>query len=495
MLSCSMVLDLHRETILQRRNVVGSAVGLKYVNGQPTSQPAILVFVQNKISKRNVISSFSAAELVPPSIDGIPTDVIEVGDIVKQQYRTRSRPIRPGYSCGHPAVTVGTIGGLFTDRDGDNVILSNCHILANENRAAIGDPIFQPGLADHFTNTKFVGWPDPIEKLPYFATLKKFVKLGATNNLQDSAIAKIHEKFVSQGLIDVLYPDINRALTGVGSPVVGMDVQKFGRTTGHTAGKIIGLGASFTIAYDFGMARFDDCLVLSGMSNGGDSGSLILDTHMRAVGLLFAGSDKVTIANDIKYPVAEYGLQLWGQPPKEVIGISDPGWSQIVGSGSISQVPNGFSISAAANNYCFLEKSVGRFNSARVTVNTGSDLSATWGPGLVVQWPSGIVKVNLRGDRYGGYYNTNANIGLGAVLPNTNYVLRIRRTTTTILGEIQGPLGWTTVVEVPNNLLPGNPKCVRIGKTGELGNSANHSDPGASGTSTYTDIIVNSIKG
>ena len=52
-----------------------------------------------------------------------------------------------GVSTGHPAITAGTIGARVTD--GTNVFaLSNNHIYANSNNAAIGDSALQPGSID-----------------------------------------------------------------------------------------------------------------------------------------------------------------------------------------------------------------------------------------------------------------------------------------------------------------------------------------------------------
>ena len=47
------------------------------------------------------------------------------------------------------------------------------------------------------------------------------------------------------------------------------------------------------------MAEFTDQIVTRAMSQGGDSGSAVLDMNKNLVGLLFAGSDTVTILNPI----------------------------------------------------------------------------------------------------------------------------------------------------------------------------------------------------
>ena len=117
--------QLHEKALMKKNGVVGTGVGEKWVQGKPTGQSAILVFVQRKFSQRGVISKFSAKDMVPTEIDGIPTDVIEVGIIKKQSgFRAKVRPIKPGYSIGHGNITAGTTGGIFTDKDGDAVFIA-----------------------------------------------------------------------------------------------------------------------------------------------------------------------------------------------------------------------------------------------------------------------------------------------------------------------------------------------------------------------------------
>ena len=57
------------------------------------------------------------------------------------------RPLRPGLSVAHPSVTAGTLGG-FVRTGGGLAILSNNHVLAASDAAALGDAVLQPGPAD-----------------------------------------------------------------------------------------------------------------------------------------------------------------------------------------------------------------------------------------------------------------------------------------------------------------------------------------------------------
>ena len=113
---------------------------------------------------------------------------------------------------------------------------------------------------------------------------------------------------------------------GYGSPrsetfeaTLGMKVQKYGRTTGHTVGRVTGINATIDVNYRTGNARFEGQIVISGdgFSTGGDSGSLIvsrglLTADRRPVGLLFAGSATSTIANPIDLVLDRFGVRVDG---------------------------------------------------------------------------------------------------------------------------------------------------------------------------------------
>jgi hypothetical protein len=87
-------------------------------------------------------------------------------------------------------------------------------------------------------------------------------------------------------------------------PQLNMRVRKFGRTTGYTEGVIKLLNATVNVGYATAagprQAQFVGQVIAEPMSQGGDSGSLIVDvTDSSAVGLLFAGSPLATIFTPI----------------------------------------------------------------------------------------------------------------------------------------------------------------------------------------------------
>ena len=97
---------------------------------------------------------------------------------------------------------------------------------------------------------------------------------------------------------------------GVADPELGMAVQKTGRTTGYSEGVITQIDATVNVDYNGRNVRFTDQIFATAMSSPGDSGSGILDMERRAVGLLFAGSERVTIFTPLQRVLDRFGVTL-----------------------------------------------------------------------------------------------------------------------------------------------------------------------------------------
>lgn len=192
------------------------------------------------------------------------------------------RQLRPGASVAHVAVTAGTLGGFVRDADGRVLILSNNHVLADTDRASLGDAVLSPGPADG-------GRPD-VDRV---ATLSFFRRFSTAGNLLDLALAVVDDP-ERVGGNSVPEGELSSAVAQV---LDGIAVGKVGRTTGHTTGTVTAVELDgVTVDYGRGDAfTFDDCLEVEGdtgpFSAGGDSGSLVYERSGAAVlGLLFAGS-------------------------------------------------------------------------------------------------------------------------------------------------------------------------------------------------------------
>jgi hypothetical protein len=204
-------------------------------------------------------------------------------------YRGNVRPLLIGASVGHFAITAGTIGA-FVRRGGRTMILSNNHVLANEGDASRGDDVVQRGVFD--------GGRDPRDRVATLFTWVRF-RLRASN-LVDIALASIDDGIQHDaGLLRGLVGGADRQLAGVGPSFLdeGTIVHKVGRTTGATTGRVTAFDLdNVVVKYDVGNIRFDGQVEIEGTGNrpfsdGGDSGSLIVDDDMQAVALLFAGGD------------------------------------------------------------------------------------------------------------------------------------------------------------------------------------------------------------
>jgi hypothetical protein len=308
----------HKESLLSLPNVNGVGIGYKETHGKVTDELSVVCLVTKKTS------NLPSGGHIPSSINGIKTDVIAVGEIKALANTGRFRPAPGGVSIGHYSITAGTLGVVVRDRaTGTRLILSNNHVLANSNDAQIGDPILQPGPTDggqvatdtiatleRFEPIVYTTEPGTCSIAGLYANVGNFlaklfssshrvevVRQQAATNLFDAALAlPINDGDVLDDIMDI------GPVTGVAVGVPGMAVRKSGRTTGFTTGTITTIDTSVNVSYGSNRtARFDGQYVAGAMSQGGDSGSLVVDGNSnKAVGLLFAGSTSTTIFSPIQ---------------------------------------------------------------------------------------------------------------------------------------------------------------------------------------------------
>src|SRR5437867_453247 len=289
--------ERHTGALMRISGVVGTAVGLL-----PNGKAAVQVFVLDDTPRP--IAGF---------LDSVPVQVVVTGMIVARSDPTqRARPAPLGYSVGHPLITAGSIGARVVNTTGGVFVLSNNHVLANANDANIGDPEYQPGPYDGGTSN------DQIATLYAFSPIN--FTTGSTNTI-DAAIALSDVASLGNSSPDPvdggyglpnahIFGDANNdGVFDDRNALLGVSVQKYGRTTYLTQGTITSVNATVDVCYEVFIifciksARFVDQLVITPgtFSGGGDSGSLIVsnDGGNNPVALLFAGSSSETIANRI----------------------------------------------------------------------------------------------------------------------------------------------------------------------------------------------------
>ena len=295
--------------------VVHVSVGLKETNGNLTDQLCVRVYVRDKKGKE----ALSPAELIPPDVNGVPTDVNVVSEFEFQDDNARYRPIKGGIQVSNRIIELndagngtqmhrGTMGCIAIDTTDDApVILSNWHVLyATSGRN--GDKVYQPPP----TTIPPVQLGDlpvrPQDDVDKIGVLRR----KEISSTVDGAIAAIdvsscchccgiHYSNEIPGLSVSGRPPRN-TIVGDERATGGMVVFKVGKSSGRTEGRVIDDNyPSFDITADGLTHTFTGQIAIQHVdttkpfSTHGDSGSVIINDQNKIVGLLFASARKVVV--------------------------------------------------------------------------------------------------------------------------------------------------------------------------------------------------------
>jgi hypothetical protein len=301
--------------LLSKKNVQAVDIGRKLIAGEKTDELSIRVYVAKK-------EDVAKKDLVPPELEGIKTDVIErtivlhprflpVADLRPHLDAGRYDPLRGGISIGPcrsvfigdddvacqgvPAagwyIFVGTLGVMVRDRaSGDEMLLSNFHVMCVDNGWAVGNPIAQPSRVD--------GGTCPADVIGELTR----ASLGGQ---VDGAVARRTARTAVCEIVDI--GDVH----GTANAAVGMAVRKRGRTTQLTHGVVDTVDLTVTIDYCDGLGSVTltdqigidvDAAQSASFGLGGDSGSVVVDAERNVVGLYFAGTEDGSfgVANPIQ---------------------------------------------------------------------------------------------------------------------------------------------------------------------------------------------------
>lgn len=272
-------------------NVVGVGVGHELVGGKSTGRVAIRVYVRKKLPK----DQLAPGAILPDTLEGLPVDVIEDEFRIHQDRLSANTFLVGGISIGNLIVGgSGTLGvSVFDNRTGQELFLSNWHVLCFSFTCQSGEPIAQPGAFDGGTDA------DVVAQL-FKAVLNENVDCGVALPLGERPLFKevLEVGFVESSNVAIL----------------GATAHKSGRSSGLTSGTISDISADVDVdGYPDGVHSFRDQIVLEGtgpISIPGDSGSVWLNEANEVIGLNFAGSSTRAIANNIDAVLAALDINL-----------------------------------------------------------------------------------------------------------------------------------------------------------------------------------------
>jgi Peptidase family S64 len=305
--------ELHAERLLKFPNVVGTGTGYRQLRGRFGNEVCVQVFVQGKFDP----SELPEWAVVPREVhlrdERVRVDVIDVGFVFAAQDTTRYRPVPGGCSIGHQdRIDASTLGGWACDlRDSTIVILTCNHCISNLSVASAPAGILQPGRLD--------GGVIPGDLI---GALKRFVPMTTgTPPVAVTAVDAAIGTITANRTDDVL--QIGPAIYELGTPALGMAVQKRGRTTRFTTnGTITSVNVQVTVNYGTTSGLIGNAFIVTStdgnaFANRGDSGSLIFDQRQGllnntrpVVGMFFAVSNGgvTTWHNDINVVFQQLNL-------------------------------------------------------------------------------------------------------------------------------------------------------------------------------------------
>lgn len=325
-------------------DVNGVGVGRKAVRGTTRFRPAITVFVSRKKPVRllkidqRLPRNLPAHDVTGTPIDGVEValDVEEAGPfLLSQKNVAQKRPVVPGFSTSQFLKTVlggfpGTVGAALVDLNSglpanrrkkstkylgegyavpekigkakEKFFLTCAHVVAPATETS-RKLIVQPGQGDGGEAKDLVGKTDRWTLWPQFSVGlgKKAVEVSYT----DAAAVKLDAGIgLTAKIQDIGLPTGIRVVQ-TADAVRRLPVQKSGRTTGLTKGRVISsfadvkIGLGGLIGAIVQPMLYRDQIIVEMKSAGGDSGALVLDNDRMAVGLLVGGGDKKTIVTPI----------------------------------------------------------------------------------------------------------------------------------------------------------------------------------------------------
>lgn len=320
--------------LIHKKNVIYVRSATKIVGGVDTGRDAIRVAVTKKVA----LSALKKEDRVPPIVDGRETDVVIAKEIwafgvddqpASVDRKSRLRPMPGGVSVGHPRVTAGTGTPILFPGWEFLAVFTNKHVGAPDEDSKVGDPLYQPGPVDgggpddviryltHIVPIVFVGDVSDCPIINFLAHRANWLLEHTGHKSRfgtyDDVMNKVDAALASAPLSN---ENLSAEILGIGVPTgfnyqveVKEELKKSGRTTEVTKGIAQAIDALANVNYGNGkIAIFEDQIMADPMSEGGDSGSIVLNKNNEIVGDIFAGSSEVTLINKISNVLEQLGV-------------------------------------------------------------------------------------------------------------------------------------------------------------------------------------------
>ena len=344
------------ERLLRLPGVNGVGLGGRERAGRPTGQLVLKVFVDEKLPPDAV----PEGGLVPEEVEGLPTDVVALGEAEPDQAPTPPtgtpeppldqrdlRRYRPLVGGGRLQIAItgkagGTLGCFVIDpADPEKVYaLTNEHVMESATNpptvgtTKVGQPTNQDSVTkccSHIIGTYAGGGKDP---------------------LRDAALVRLEAGMQWKAdILEIGNVTGTHTVTPAEAATLAFQVCKRGQRSGLTGGVVEAVSVTRTIA---GVAHTNlllvrpnpDLTVATGtpvyFSTSGDSGAAVVDATNRVVGLHFARiSSGANVGSSVSSPIADCIAQFQAVEglTVEVAIAAAPGEVRTVPGGAMVAVP------------------------------------------------------------------------------------------------------------------------------------------------------------